>query len=68
MFITFEGINGSGKSTQAKMLADYLKQHGKDVILTKEPGGSGEFSMKLRKILCETNDYYLPTEKNISIK
>ena len=62
MFITFEGINGSGKSTQAKMLADYLKQKDKDVVLTKEPGGSGEFSMKLRKILCETNDISKITE------
>ena len=40
LFITFEGIDGSGKSTQARMLRDYLKTRGHDVILTREPGGS----------------------------
>ncbi|MEP6066976.1 MAG: dTMP kinase [Paracoccaceae bacterium] len=39
-FISFEGIDGSGKSTQARMLRDHLITQGKDVVLTREPGGS----------------------------
>ena len=39
-FITFEGGEGAGKSTQAKYLAEYLGQQGHKVILTREPGGS----------------------------
>lgn len=50
MFITFEGPDGSGKTTQIKMLADYLTAKGHDVVLTREPGGTPT-AEKLRTLL-----------------
>lgn len=50
-FIVFEGIDGSGKSTAAKLLCEYLKEKGLPVILTKEPSLESEAGRKIREIL-----------------
>lgn len=56
MFITFEGIDGSGKTTQSELLANYFKQiHGENnIVLTREPGGT-DFAEKIRGLLLKDN-------------
>lgn len=49
-FITFEGGEGSGKSTQAKLFAERLSSRGKDVVMTREPGGS-PFAEQVRALI-----------------
>ena len=53
-FITFEGGEGSGKSTQIRLLTDALIQNGQDVITTREPGGSPG-AEEIRKLLVSGN-------------
>lgn len=55
MFITFEGFDGSGKTTQACLLADYLWSRGCDVLLTHEPGGTSIGEL-IRSILKDCNN------------
>lgn len=50
MFITFEGIDGVGKSTQADLLEEFLKSKGKTVVRTLEPGGT-ELGQEIRHLL-----------------
>jgi dTMP kinase len=50
VFISFEGIEGTGKSTQAKLLEEYLREKGHRVIQTMEPGGT-RISLKIRELL-----------------
>lgn len=58
MFITFEGVEGSGKSTQAKLLAELLTKIGHKVTLTREPGW-GSFGELIRKIILDERDLEL---------
>ena len=57
-FITFEGGEGTGKSTQIKLLEKYLQQKDKNVITTKEPGGT-DVGAEIRKLLvCGDKDKF----------
>lgn len=57
MFIVFEGIDGSGKSTQARLLAEHLEEErGFEVLLVREPGGT-ELGEKLRTLLLESKEH-----------
>ena len=54
-FITFEGIEGSGKTTQARMLYDHFKKKNVDCFLTREPGGT-RISEKIREIILDSHN------------
>ena len=60
LFITFEGIEGSGKSYQSKKLYKNLKKRKIPVILTREPGGT-KSAEKIRKVILD--DYFHPNSK-----
>ena len=55
IFITFEGSEGCGKSTQSKLVADYLKRNGLKVVYLREPGGT-KISEKIRDILLDPDN------------
>ena len=54
MFITLEGPEGGGKTTQAQRLASWLRETGKDVLAVREPGGT-QISDAIRRILLDSN-------------
>lgn len=63
-FITFEGIEGSGKSTQSKMLHEYLLAKSYDAIITREPGGVPAAEL-IRSVLLDENIAKLETKSEI---
>ena len=50
MFVTFEGVDGSGKSTQARLLGEHLSALGREVVATREPGGT-ELGERVRELV-----------------
>lgn len=63
-FITFEGIEGSGKSTQIKLVADYLVQKGISLIVTQEPSGTN-IGRKIGDILFKREHRHLCAETEL---
>lgn len=63
-FITFEGIEGSGKSTQAKKLQQFLTSKGVATVLTSEPGGT-ETGKKIREMLVHQNEKRMLPESEL---
>ncbi len=55
MFVTFEGLDGSGKTTQLELLRRHLEEAGRDVVVTREPGGT-ELGERLRELLLHGPD------------
>ncbi|MGX5680864.1 dTMP kinase [Schumannella luteola] len=59
LFITFEGGDGSGKSTQSAILTEWLESRGRTVVLSREPGGT-DLGLELREIVLHRRGHIAP--------
>lgn len=64
MFITLEGIEGCGKSTQSKLLKDWLEKKGREVFYSREPGGT-RLGKKIRSILLDAENFDLTKKSEL---
>ena len=64
MFITFEGGEGSGKSTQIRLLAERLRAHGREVFTTREPGGTPDAEL-VRSLLVSGDPFRWTSEEEL---
>jgi dTMP kinase len=64
LFVTFEGPDGSGKSTQIKLVAAYLGQLGHNVLCTREPGGT-EIGNQIRQVVLDAKNTEMSTRAEI---
>ena len=66
LFITLEGIDGTGKSTQLRLLVPYLKKRGLPVRVTREPGGT-KLGERIRKILLDSKTTHLSSLAELAL-
>jgi dTMP kinase len=59
VFVTFEGLDGSGKTTQAELVAEILREEGREVLVTREPGGT-DLGERIRDLLLHGADDIVP--------
>lgn len=64
MFVTFEGVDGSGKTTQTRLLAEQLRAEGREVVETREPGGT-PLGERIRELLLESERVALWAETTL---
>lgn len=64
LFITFEGIEGCGKTTQICLLKDYLKQRSYAVVVTREPGGT-QIGDSMRKMLLDARNTHIDSKTEL---
>ena len=63
-FVTFEGVDGTGKTTQSQLLGQSLKDDGIDVLLLREPGGT-DISEQIRNILLDASQSNMTAETEV---